>query len=404
MEQRNPTGFWFKSDFTQSPLREPRLKSSDQSSRPAQQAGPTEEPPVVKQTILRADAPEFVPTRTFEQQQIRGLFVDNPQGAPRHSVQNRLNKAKNVNQNTQYSSPGSSSYATPQAEQPANPSNESHTNITDLVRLRQIISSLINYPGQFDDLLIVFMETIYPYFLDSDALAQIAHLLVGEAVNSPNFRYNGVRLCWYAEKQCPEFGAKLYDICEKELETDHNQQNVMLFIAELYIQLSHFSHFGYLLIYALNKLLGVGGNDNIKCVCQALKLTGYALEQNQSQSLNELFLQLKTSSSSLSGSALTILNSVINLRQSNWGRSAPESNSSEASDYDHDYEEIVTGILYEAEGQTLTNEEQEFLAAHATQDEYLSDSDDPDALCDPEPEMDDEIQAAFEEFVKLNKH
>lgn len=37
-------------------------------------------------------------------------------------------------------------------------------------------------------------------------------------------------------------------------------------------------------------------------------------------------------------------------------------------DHDHDYEQLVTGILYEAEGQTLTSEEQEFLAA---QDEYL---------------------------------
>lgn len=34
---------------------------------------------------------------------------------------------------------------------------------------------------------------------------------------------------------------------------------------------------------------------------------------------------------------------------------------------------------------------------------FLSDNEDPDALCNPEPEMDEEIQAAFEEFVKLSK-
>jgi hypothetical protein len=28
---------------------------------------------------------------------------------------------------------------------------------------------------------------------------------------------------------------------------------------------------------------------------------------------------------------------------------------------------------------------------------------DPDELCDPEPEMDEEIQAAFKDFVKLSK-
>jgi hypothetical protein len=39
---------------------------------------------------------------------------------------------------------------------------------------------------------------------------------------------------------------------------------------------------------------------------------------------------------------------------------------------------------------------------HSTE-EYLTDVSDPDELCDPEPEMDEEIQAAFKDFVKLSK-
>lgn len=49
-----------------------------------------------------------------------------------------------------------------------------------MMRMKQIISSLIMYPGQFDDLLMVFMETMYPYFNDVMAMSEIAQLLVGQ--------------------------------------------------------------------------------------------------------------------------------------------------------------------------------------------------------------------------------
>lgn len=35
---------------------------------------------------------------------------------------------------------------------------------------------------------------------------------------------------------------------------------------------------------------------------------------------------------------------------------------------------------------------------------FFSDASDPDELCDPEPEMDEEIQAAFKEFLKYSSH
>lgn len=46
-------------------------------------------------------------------------------------------------------------------------------------------------------------------------------------------------------------------------------------------------------------------------------------------------------------------------------------NFASSSDYDQDYEEMVKGILYETDGQVLTTEEQEFLVANATHDEYM---------------------------------
>lgn len=48
----------------------------------------------------------------------------------------------------------------------------------DIIRLKQIISTLTKDPGQFDNLLDIFMETLQPYFEDIIALSIIAQLLV----------------------------------------------------------------------------------------------------------------------------------------------------------------------------------------------------------------------------------
>lgn len=76
------------------------MKSSEASKPDDQADGTTEEARVGKRTVLRAEAPEFVPMRRFEQQ-MRGLSVDSRPAAPRPSVQNRLNRAKTSHQNTQ---------------------------------------------------------------------------------------------------------------------------------------------------------------------------------------------------------------------------------------------------------------------------------------------------------------
>lgn len=147
-----------------------------------------------------------------------------------------------------------------------------------------------------------------------------------QAINHPNFRYNGARLCWHIEQCCAEFRAALHLRCKKQLADNPNQQNVLLFIAELYTQLPHDNLYGALLIDSLNKLIQ-GGPDNIKCVCQALKLTGYSLEKNHKETLDEIFERLKDLS--LPSSTRNMVSSVVNLRESNWGRDPAESSTSE---------------------------------------------------------------------------
>ncbi|KAF7283435.1 hypothetical protein GWI33_000575 [Rhynchophorus ferrugineus] len=385
------TPLWHKSEVQES-LRLPNARTDTNN----QQTGASSSQTIkfnVLQSDLKPDAPEFIPraNRNGSDQ----MAHHNPKPI-KNTAQNRLSKLRNeishefTISNTQNESSQSTDYDS-----------------VDMMRLKQIISSLTNYPGQFDDLLIIFMETIYPYFNDIIAMSDITQLLVNEAIICPNFRYTGARLCWYVEQRCPEFRADLHLKCKKALQENPRQQNVVLFIAELYIHLPHDSVYGALLIESFQKLLISRGEDNIKCVCQALKLTGFSLEENNKQALDELFLKLRSLKNSMNdGSALILLNSVLNLRESNWGRGPMESSrsSDSSSEFDQDYEEMVKGILYETNGEILTNEENEFLAVHATNGEFLSDDDDdPDALCNPEPEMDEEIQAAFEKFVKLSK-
>ncbi|CAG9761620.1 unnamed protein product [Ceutorhynchus assimilis] len=382
-DKPKPAPLWNPSGSSvQKRLREPKMKLVQEAA-------------TSKNTVLRAEAPEFVPRQiTGLEHQFQNVNITVDDLPKRSSAQSRLLIHKNP---TSHSEQGSSQY------HPPNQVINGQSSSTDMVRLKQLIDSLIKYPGQFDDLMMVILETICPYLDDIMAISEIVKLLVSQAINAPSFRYNGARLCWVIEQKSAEFRADLHLKCNKELQDNPNQQNVALFIAELYTQLPHDSLYGSLLIEALKKLLSTGGTDNIKCVCQALKLTGFSLEDNHKLALDELFCHLRDYTNSLSGSALIVLNSVINLRESNWGRE-PESAHSEPSPFDQDYEEIVNEILYEVDGATLTNEEQEFLAANMGQDDYIFDNEDPDGLCNPEEEMDEEIRAAFVEFVKTNKN
>ncbi|XP_018571543.1 polyadenylate-binding protein-interacting protein 1 isoform X1 [Anoplophora glabripennis] len=275
----------------------------------------------------------------------------------------------------------------------------------DIFRLKQIIGTLSKDPGQFDNLLDLFMETLQPYFEDILALSITAQLLVEQAIVDPNFRYTGARLCWYIEQNCPEFRAELHLKCKKQLEQNANKQNVLLFIAELYTQLPHLTIYGALLIECFKQLLDEGGNDNIKCICQALKLTGHSLEYSNKFELDEVVVRLKLAKESATGSVINLINSICTLRSSNWGYSVESSNDvDDMSDIFYSAE-LVNTTFYRTDGDAFTNEEREFLTAHLDSNiEYLSDNSDPDDLCDPEPEMDAEIQEAFKEFIQLSKH
>ncbi|CAG9838817.1 unnamed protein product [Diabrotica balteata] len=271
----------------------------------------------------------------------------------------------------------------------------------DLNRIKQIITTLTKDPGQFHDLIELFMETLIPYLEDIMITSLVAEIIVEQAINCPNFRYTAARLCWTIEPISPQFRAELHLKCKKQIDDNPDPKNVLPLIAELYIQLPHLFVYGTLLIKLFKKLLDIGGNENIKTICQALKLTGYSLEQSNKSELDMIFSHLRSVRNRVDGSAAFLLESLYPLRASNWGHFTEES---ESESDDAAFDGIQNQVTYDIDGETLTTEEREFLASHINaEDEYdIEDDSDPDELCDPEPEMDEEIQEAFKEFVKFS--
>lgn len=380
-------------------LRKPKSSATSTSGPESSKAAEEKQLDSIINSKLRPSAEEFVPRPKYVTSVTPSANFSNPAPAiQRHSVQDRL-KVRDV-QST------SNNQSTSAQQSQSNVNNQDWAlNPSDLNRLRHIISSLTYDPGQFDCLIEIFLETLLPYANDLVVLTNVADLLVQEAINKPNFRYSAARLCCYLEESIPAFRASLHLACSKELKRNPDIQAVLMFVSELYTQLHHDNLYGDLVLDSFQQLLDKGGNDAVKSICQALKLTGYSLEKFNKKALDDVIVRLEEVKSSVSDNIKLLINSVVTLRSQNWGHSAANESSSNTSEEDtlYYYGEQNT-VFYNDDGQALTTEESEFLAANLTaNDDYLSDNSDPDGLYDPEPEMDEEIQAAFKDFVKISK-
>lgn len=243
---------------------------------------------VVSNSRLSVDAPEFYPSS----------YSNNSFSGAKPSVQNRLKKHKqgeagDVTQAFQNIHLNGSS------DQQQYGDDFMH-NSQDGTRLRHVISTLTTDPEQFDNLLDIFLETLLPYYDNCLVLSQITQVLVeqvsifnhkyninimkkclfvscffflSQAISHPTFRYSAAKLCCIIEQQCPLLRAALRLTCEKELDRNPNKGDLILFVAELYTQLHYDNIYASYLIDAFKQLLDTGGNNNVKCVCQALKVS-----------------------------------------------------------------------------------------------------------------------------------
>lgn len=117
--------------------------------------------------------------------------------------------------------------------------------------------------------------------------------------------------------------------------------------------------------------------------------------------MDDIFSQLQAVRRNLSDTISNILESVIALRGRGWDQNS--SHASSSSQLQNGFTNNYTQGQYLNSHDGFSAEENEYIASvEEFNDLFISDYD-PDELCDPEPEMDEEIQAAFKEFVQMSK-
>ncbi|KAJ9587606.1 hypothetical protein L9F63_018988, partial [Diploptera punctata] len=296
-----------------------------------------------------------------------------------------------------------------------------------LNQISEIVDHLTLNPGRFDDLIHPLTETFKTWLSDVDICYFIVDMIVEQSFVEPNFRYTGARLCSYLSN---EFGFEeenifrrmLLNRCRDEHEMTISHHSIVcperlrgytLFIAELFMQLEvrkgcsdRIAILGIALIEGLLLLLSEPNSEDIKCVCQVLKLTGRTLDMQNPLNMNPVIhkLALLANNPTLEANIQHLINNVVHLRELGWGEpSNVMSKSTTTQQYNSNSNEPV---FYGPDGQVITPEESQFLEENFRQfpdDDYDDFGEDGELLV-PSEEMDEEHRAAFEQFLKMGKN
>ncbi|XP_052890730.1 polyadenylate-binding protein-interacting protein 1 isoform X2 [Anopheles moucheti] len=272
--------------------------------------------------------------------------------------------------------------------------------------LTEVIAELLDNPGMFDEVQKQLPAKLGELRQDNFVLSSTIEMIFEQSIRESNFRYMGARMCQLLDSlDCgPDISVrrllqlKMEDQnCELQQFMSKEQVKVRgatLFLAELYMQLRKpqdpfdkivSEH----IISAIEILLSKEGPENIKCVCQCLKLCGYELEQDCREKLESILKKLQ-SLTAIQSSSEAMIKSVIELRKNSWGRSEEIAPAAVAPGPEYQHEPV----FYGPDGKMLTEEESSFLATGGQNPSSYDDDD--------EFGMDDdlEVQEAFEEFLQ----
>lgn len=318
-------------------------------------------------------------------------------------------------------------------------------------------------PGRFTTLSQLLVDALNVNMPNEETLRGVAQLVFEQGVVEPNFRYTGAKLCNHlANNLNVQFGGRnfrsyLMERCQEEFQQCEDMlsdevlinrlRGYTMFMAELY---SHFevtdgvkSQKVAIIENALLKLLDIllleCTKDNLKTVCQVLKLTGAALKDNHetrdlstdASSLNNIILQVQQVSTKpdIDRNSRAMLQNVLELNSCDWGRMtrnqpapAPQGHwpagpvpRDDPSTYQAS---IDRPVMYGPDGQPLTEEEIHFIESNQTRGSSIHDDDEPDndelrnlvghygprstwsgGEAGDGGGMDDEMTAAFEQFL-----
>ncbi|XP_059608969.1 polyadenylate-binding protein-interacting protein 1 [Phlebotomus argentipes] len=298
----------------------------------------------------------------------------------------------------------------------------SHEETAALDMLSHIIKQLTDQPGMYEEVQVEIKEMFADLMGSRFVMSNAVELIFDHSINESNFRYMGARLCQLLDSLslqqsnvfrtmlCLKMNHHKMEMERFMLNEQHVVRGTTLFLAELYIQMQNdgarIGEIGECIVSSMALLLNKQGPENVKCVCQSLKLCGYELEIDCGALLVGILSSLAQLETSVDVSTGRLIRSVLDLKANRWGRSAPIAVApiQEVNHYDCN----DSPVFYGPDGQVLTEEESSFLSAQASAypnnnnfEEYLDN--DGDELADAEPEMDLEIQLAFREFVQTQK-
>lgn len=288
--------------------------------------------------------------------------------------------------------------------------------------LDTVIHCLNQNPGQFDTIASRFL-TIFDGMENNNFVLSIAMEDIFEkSIEQPNFRYMGAKLynllhmlnlkpdsLFHTLLQC-----KLdYHQTEVAKYMKSNQQQKVretaLFLAELYMQLrgdddSRIQLIAVNIVYSLRILLEHETAENVRCICQTLKLAGYDLSTDCPTDMKVIIAALNEIEDKSPGK-YPIVATVIALQKNNWGRKGSNAFS---GDGDEDAAAKPPEpprfsdepVFYGPDGRELTAEESDFLAGDGAAGSDGEDFDERFGDLDLDPEMDEETERAYKDFCK----
>jgi polyadenylate-binding protein-interacting protein 1 len=294
----------------------------------------------------------------------------------------------------------------------------------------ELMQHLTLNPGMFDDLVTPLVDTFSLWLGDEDIVSSIANAvnaIVEQSIMEPNFRYNGARLCHFLDNEFPmeerTFRSSLLNRCKEEhmeiskyINTDPGRlHGYVLFVAELFMQLecvkgygNRIAILGTALLEVLSLLLSHPTSGNIKCVCQVLKLTGQPLDVQDPMNMNKIMecLVHLLNNGMLESNVHHLISSVIELRAIGWGDASNCMPHTSPSQFYNPCPQNGP-VFYGPDGQIMTPEERQFLQESVGRipdhEEYDDYGEGVDNVWEPDDEMDEEMQAAFEKFLEMGK-
>lgn len=283
--------------------------------------------------------------------------------------------------------------------------------------LTEVIAELYDNPGMFENIQRKLKATFVEFRGNNFVLSNAIEMIFEQSIKEQNFRYMGARLCQLLDSLDDSPASVLRQLLSMKMEHQQNElviylqqeqikvRGTTLFLAELYMQLRkpHDKRNGEIamrITSAAKILLSKEGPENIKCVCQCLKLCGFELERDRREDLTGILAQLGRLEGSIDCSTGRFVRSVLELQQKSWGRSeevVPQANQSLSDSACDEFND--SPVFYGPDGSIMTEEENEFLDINAPVTfEEFDDGEDPDELVDDE-NMDMEIKMAFKDFV-----